>query len=348
MDIINNSTRGGRNLQIDIIKGISIVLVLWGHMIQNLSSGDSYYNDWIFRTIYSFHMPLFALISGYLFYPSQQRRNFLEAVRSRVTGLLVPIMTWTTLDWILRSVLHRKIAVVEWKNIFTGNMLWFLWSIFAADLVLIVAEKLIKTRWGRTIWLATGFLMMYVFPNAELNLFLYPYVVLGFYYKKRTESFLRVKKYGWICILLYITLLPLYKVTSFIYTTGISVWKSDVIVSIHMLIDLYRYIIGLAGSIAVIYMCVLSRKIRTFDRGFSMCGQYTMQIYIMQCFFFKFFGIVWVKIKNEAFNSAALLNTSVRNIMVAIPFCVILLLTLLFISKIFERNSHINKILFGR
>lgn len=58
-----------RNLFIDALRGISIFLVLWGHSIQYFSAGEiNYFNNFVFRFIYSFHMPLFFLISGYVFY----------------------------------------------------------------------------------------------------------------------------------------------------------------------------------------------------------------------------------------------------------------------------------------
>ena len=345
---VNNSMRGGRDIRIDIIKGISILLVLWGHAIQNLSPNEAYYGDWIFKTIYSFHMPLFALISGYLFYFSQRKRSFWDVLRSRISDLLVPIVVWTTVDWMLGIVLHKKIVITQWMTIFIGMMLWFLWSILAANFVLTVAEKKIKSRWGRLIWLIAGFFMMYLFPNPEMNLFLYPYVVLGFYYKKYGNSFAKIKKYGWISILLFILLLPFFDEASYIYTTGISLWKVDIVFQKHILIDVYRYIIGLIGSITVIYaVCVMHEKFK-IGKVFSICGRYTMQIYIMQCFFFKVFGMIWGKIACCFADNYILINNNGRDIVIAIPFSLILLVICLFISKLLERNKILNKMLFGR
>lgn len=71
---------------IDVIKGVLILMVLWGHIIQNLSLDEEYYSDWIFKMIYSFHMPLFALINGYLYYSSQRKRSFVVALRSKIIG----------------------------------------------------------------------------------------------------------------------------------------------------------------------------------------------------------------------------------------------------------------------
>lgn len=90
--MLQGMRRGGRDLRIDAIKGFLIFLVLWGHVIQNITSNEGYYDDWIFRIIYSFHMPLFALMNGYLFYPSQQKRDCKKALQQKIIGLLVPIM----------------------------------------------------------------------------------------------------------------------------------------------------------------------------------------------------------------------------------------------------------------
>ncbi|ROT03695.1 hypothetical protein ED388_12660 [Muribaculaceae bacterium Isolate-007 (NCI)] len=48
---------------IDCLKGFAIFLVVLGHVVQNYNLMDS----WIFRIIYSFHMPLFMFMSGYCF-----------------------------------------------------------------------------------------------------------------------------------------------------------------------------------------------------------------------------------------------------------------------------------------
>lgn len=65
-----------RDRTIDIIKGVAIFLMLWGHCIQcgYLDLYDFYENP-VFKAIYSFHMPLFMLVSGYLLYVSSLKYN---------------------------------------------------------------------------------------------------------------------------------------------------------------------------------------------------------------------------------------------------------------------------------
>lgn len=54
-----------RNTQIDSLKFFLIFLVLVGHCLDiGLSS---HYNSALFRFIYSFHMPVFVILSGIVF-----------------------------------------------------------------------------------------------------------------------------------------------------------------------------------------------------------------------------------------------------------------------------------------
>lgn len=61
-----------RSEYLDFVKGTAIILVELGHCVQwgsgaaFLSSG-LFFEDGLFRFIYSFHMPLFMLVSGYVF-----------------------------------------------------------------------------------------------------------------------------------------------------------------------------------------------------------------------------------------------------------------------------------------
>ena len=59
---------------IDTAKGIAIVLVVIGHVVQSYHNVNLYEDSVLFnfssRFVYSFHMPLFMLVSGMLLYSS--------------------------------------------------------------------------------------------------------------------------------------------------------------------------------------------------------------------------------------------------------------------------------------
>jgi len=61
---IHNSKAKIRDNRLDVMKGILILLVVLGHVIQR--NIVNYEDNFIFRIIYSFHMPMFMFISGYI------------------------------------------------------------------------------------------------------------------------------------------------------------------------------------------------------------------------------------------------------------------------------------------
>lgn len=91
-----------RSAYLDFVKGIAIILVELGHCVQwgsgaEFRNSGLFYEDGLFRFIYSFHMPLFMLVSGYVFYWSFGRRAFRETARRQFRCLLVPCLCWTAL-----------------------------------------------------------------------------------------------------------------------------------------------------------------------------------------------------------------------------------------------------------
>lgn len=91
-----NSTHQ-RDYSFDYMKGILIFLVVLGHCPAFLlSSPDSSFDKWsdfMFVFIYSFHMPLFMLTTGYFF--SKKKGSALkELVSKQVQRLLFPQFSW--------------------------------------------------------------------------------------------------------------------------------------------------------------------------------------------------------------------------------------------------------------
>lgn len=73
----------------DLVKGLAIFLMLWGHCIQYCAQeAAGYLTDIVFKTIYTFHMPLFMLVSGYLFSYSFRKRSMAELLPHRILGML--------------------------------------------------------------------------------------------------------------------------------------------------------------------------------------------------------------------------------------------------------------------
>ena len=148
---MNDSTKiakfagGGRELLPDAIKALAIILVVWGHAIQYFHGHSyDYWNDPIFKTIYGFHMPIFALVSGYLFSRSIQRHRASTLVFRKAKALLLPCLTWGTIMGCL-SLFY---------DMASGSMS-SLWTIFATP-----AREVLNNYWflKAVFWGAYAFL----------------------------------------------------------------------------------------------------------------------------------------------------------------------------------------------
>jgi fucose 4-O-acetylase-like acetyltransferase len=67
-----------RNKTIDCMKGLTIILMVIGHM---------HLNSYVDKYIYSFHMPLFFIVSGCLYKPGKLSLNY---VKKKAQNLLLP------------------------------------------------------------------------------------------------------------------------------------------------------------------------------------------------------------------------------------------------------------------
>lgn len=76
-----------RVLWIDVLKGLAIILVVIGHSA--VECGLNYWSNWI----YTFHMPLFFLISGFLFTPQSEKCYFHKSFRR----LIIPFIAFVIL-----------------------------------------------------------------------------------------------------------------------------------------------------------------------------------------------------------------------------------------------------------
>lgn len=119
-EIKMNTISEVKRKEIDIIKGTAIFLMFWGHAIQCCSLGEfDFFEDAVFKFIYGFHMPLFALISGYLFWYSYQKRNMLDLWEHRIKSLLFPIFIGGIILYITTtgiSSLLRGAFAIQWMG----------------------------------------------------------------------------------------------------------------------------------------------------------------------------------------------------------------------------------------
>lgn len=128
---------------IDNLKGFSILLVLLGH---------SFISEDLYRFIYTFHMPLFFAISGYLF-KNDSLENTKEYVNKKAKSLLVPYAVFAVLSFpiglILPNYMNGSVSIVDGlsklfylKGSVGWNIpLWFLSSLFFTETLFFILKK---------------------------------------------------------------------------------------------------------------------------------------------------------------------------------------------------------------
>lgn len=128
-----------RDIDIDIVKGLTICLVFLGHAIQ-FSSGENCINNPFWAFIYSFHMPLFALLSG-IFFSHSRTNTFTQYVKKKSIRLLLPCFTWVTITSLLYTIYtiiespHDLYKIRDYWSLSTYlNTFWFLTSLFSCHI----------------------------------------------------------------------------------------------------------------------------------------------------------------------------------------------------------------------
>lgn len=95
----------------DFAKGICMLLVIVGHCLRSLASVNELpYNGGDLlsvRVIYSFHMPLFMLISGFL---SNTAKSFSMYLFEKTRRLIWPMFLWSAMTFSI------KLLIGGWRN----------------------------------------------------------------------------------------------------------------------------------------------------------------------------------------------------------------------------------------
>lgn len=174
----------------DNLKSFLILLVVIGHTIQ--FSVINYTDSHIFNYIYSFHMPLFMLISGFLSYKESSLVTW-SGVKRRGIQLLIPYVIWTIV-----FCLTMRAPIIE--RLFETPVYWFLLLLFFICVLMTLCQKFaawlsIKSEIVCIVVLFVLFLF-YAFFNPQvlsLNIFHLHFLFfsMGWYLRKYENIVLR-------------------------------------------------------------------------------------------------------------------------------------------------------------
>lgn len=128
---------------VDVIKGFAIIMVMWGH---------TYNNALIHVFIYSFHIPLFFLMSGYFF--SIKNMKYKDFLWYKIKTLLFPMAIFSIINVFIQIIINfdnlaiipKRLAgiFIELRGSQYDSGLWFITCLFVAELIYWIVIKLSK------------------------------------------------------------------------------------------------------------------------------------------------------------------------------------------------------------
>lgn len=279
----------------DFVKFIAIFTVIWGHMIQYLLPGVCYENK-IYQIIYSFHMPLFMIVTGY-FSLSSLKRSFINLLNGKFNQLILPGITATTIHCVLMKYSDWGGGVLE-RIAFD---LWYLKVTFLCYIVFYVGNYFKKYK--IFFYIISIILSQTVFVY-QFNL-MFPCFMFGVLLKNNWNFVIAKSKYQIIITgtLFLVLLIPWDESFWIIPSGGTYPLHSLESLSIFYGQFYYRMLIGIAGSMFFILVADLLCKIYRDNKWishFSAIGTETLAIYLFQYIIIE--TLLWRWLKSDNYN----------------------------------------------
>ena len=130
---------------IDMAKGYGTILVILGHLIK---SGFVRYE------IYSFHMPLFFFLAGYVFSPTKY--NCKDFITKKLRTLIVPYFFMGTIISFCMWIFHGEYSLSDFIDCFVPlfvqkrfQAIWFLTCLFFTEIIMFLLVKITHNNYKK-------------------------------------------------------------------------------------------------------------------------------------------------------------------------------------------------------
>jgi fucose 4-O-acetylase-like acetyltransferase len=150
-DTLEPITSGVRSNIVDIVKGVAIILVVYGHTAQGMVHRGWWVTPGAFfsaRFVYSFHMPAFFFVAGLFVMGSMKKRSSARFTMEKLKTILYPYLLFVVLNAALDPLVRRFKSgdtPFHWKsfllNLLDGEASWFLFVLFACLMVALMTAR---------------------------------------------------------------------------------------------------------------------------------------------------------------------------------------------------------------
>lgn len=267
----------GRITYMDAVKFMTMYLVIMGHVIQMMVDGWRV-GEHLWKVIYSFHMPLFILISGYFLSRRVLDMPFLGMLKAKCKQLLLPAITCTAICCVY---LFFARDTVNFRDEIIGNS-WFLKTLFVYYILFWLIKHTNLNDW---LLFAISTILLFLVPKGsslQVNL-LWPFFWTGYFLKKHELLDRIIGKWQFIFLFLIVYI-----------STFVLQWNMNNpnIITINPLtlqsqwhLIILHYVVALSGCMCVIL--IVGWVYKKWQNAYCLnkiadFGKYTLGVYVLQ------------------------------------------------------------------
>lgn len=287
------------NAWINQSKGIAIILVVLGHTILGFQSAYMFaeYNnlfEYINFTIYSFHMPLFFIISGYTYRKFEKISNnneYKSLIKKKELNLLIPYFVFCSIQLLIKSMLGgntnsgASIKDIILLPLIPREQFWFLYTLFFIFLILTFIDMKLNNKIILLVFLifiniSEVYMKNIIFAITSFCVYAVYFYIGILFAKGCDDKKINLKnKFTMVIILVLYILLNIF------------LYNSNMNININRMLSL---ILALLGSFAVISIT----QIKSNNTFLDLIGKYSFEIFLLHTIFGSGIRIILIKIFN--------------------------------------------------
>ncbi len=271
-------TSGTRSNIVDIVKGIAITLVAYGHTAQGMIHRGWWVGEGaVFSDtfVYSFHMPAFFFVAGLFVMGSLAKRGSQHFAVDKLKTILYPYLLFVIINVTLEPLIGRfksettpfDLRVIL-RNVADGQAGWFLYVLFVCLMLALVTARL--SAWLRFLVAVLAALIPRFGPVESVNQVLreFCFLAAGMWVGTRIYSLERMR--AAVAALSFI-LLAVFQVAMVLTYGPAALWRWIYIV------------LGLTGTAGLFMLAKLLDK-NQLGNGIAWVGRASLAVFLLSSF----------------------------------------------------------------
>ncbi|MDR0898764.1 MAG: acyltransferase family protein, partial [Lactobacillaceae bacterium] len=192
-----------RLIWIDYGKGITILFVVIAHVLKGLIEGNlvgdlTFSLTLLNMVIFTFIMPVFFALSGYLYRPVTNVKDFFRQIKKRAISLLIPYLIFSVLFVLLQHLSSSGINnLISWNSLLFIFIkpITYLWYLYALFLIFLLFDFLSLLRISAGFSFALAIIavsLAAILPIPEPLIFVFRWAIfflIGYVLKVKNSQF---------------------------------------------------------------------------------------------------------------------------------------------------------------